>query len=373
MFFLRVSRIVPSTFSKTILHHNTAKASFKHTVLNTGAPLFAKMASHDSQELNSFLETCKAKVKTGSPVHIVMGNEASDLDSMVCSIVHSLFLQRINGNNAVVYAPYINIPRAEFPLRTEAAYLFKKLDIKIDHLIFENEVDLKILKEQGSLEITLVDHNALATKQKFLEPCVKAIIDHHVDEHKYSSAQRNIAMIGSCATLVSEMIFEAPFGPTLVSGPVGDLLLSTILLDTVNLDPTKGRGTPRDESAAARLLEFCPWIDRNTEFKAISDAKFDQSGLSVDELLRKDYKEEEAKTHKYGIASIGVSIHDLLAKYGPDALLEMVTTARRERALHSLMIMAAFTGASNSFSRQLLITADDEASLDNIAAFLEAQ
>lgn len=80
--------------------------------------------------------------------HVVMGNEASDLDSMVSSTFHAYFrsynpLFPSTGRPLVIfhyiiisyeidekeyfYVPVMNIPREDFSLRTEAAWLFDKV------------------------------------------------------------------------------------------------------------------------------------------------------------------------------------------------------------------------------------------------------
>eukprot|EP00954_Amorphochlora_amoebiformis_P014664 1147417-Amorphochlora_amoeboformis.AAC.1 len=49
----------------------------------------------------------------------VMGNQASDLDSMVCCVVYSFFLQvrALSKGSRCRYSPLINIPRKHFRLR----------------------------------------------------------------------------------------------------------------------------------------------------------------------------------------------------------------------------------------------------------------
>lgn len=38
---------------------------------------------------------------------------------------------------------------------------------------------------------------------------VEEIIDHHKDEKLYTNLNRTIEMVGSCATLVAEKLFES--------------------------------------------------------------------------------------------------------------------------------------------------------------------
>lgn len=76
----------------------------------------------DVARLNTFLKDTKTKfpslVAEGKLVGIVIGNEACDLDSIVCSTMLAYFLASYT-NDAYNYVPVINIPRDEFVLRTE--------------------------------------------------------------------------------------------------------------------------------------------------------------------------------------------------------------------------------------------------------------
>lgn len=116
--------------------------------------------------LNEFLRQSRGKLlaaatahatssETRVVAHVVMGNEASDMDSMVSSSLHA-FLRSLSplptqtgmclshshtvhqqalmhiGEEIGVehfYAPVMNIPREDFTLRTEAAWLFDKVGL----------------------------------------------------------------------------------------------------------------------------------------------------------------------------------------------------------------------------------------------------
>lgn len=53
------------------------------------------------------------------------------------------------------------------------------------------------------LQVTLVDHNRLASSQTFLKPCVTSVIDHHAMENVFPEAMCTIKLIGSCSSLVA--------------------------------------------------------------------------------------------------------------------------------------------------------------------------
>ena len=55
----------------------------------------------------------------------------------------------------------LNIPRAEFPLRTDNVFLLRESGLSQDYPVFRNELDLAALHRAGRLDLTLVDHNLL--------------------------------------------------------------------------------------------------------------------------------------------------------------------------------------------------------------------
>ena len=49
--------------------------------------------------------------------------------------------------------------------------------------------------------------------QAFLAPAVRAVVDHHDDAARFGEARpRVVAPVGSCATLVAEMLLELEGG-----------------------------------------------------------------------------------------------------------------------------------------------------------------
>lgn len=109
------------------------------------------MSSESVAKLNQFLSsTSKDTLLSKSDsrtFHIVIGNEASDMDSIVSSIVYAFYKNSTEGNNEnvsrkqiksyhQVYVPVINIPREDFALRTETTWIFSQLQIPSQSLIF---------------------------------------------------------------------------------------------------------------------------------------------------------------------------------------------------------------------------------------------
>lgn len=59
------------------------------------------------------------------------------------------------------FIPVLNIPRADFALRTETTFALREQGIPATSLIFRDEIDLGGLHRSGLLSLTLVDHHVL--------------------------------------------------------------------------------------------------------------------------------------------------------------------------------------------------------------------
>lgn len=96
-----------------------------------------------ANEINSFLQKSLESVnsKDVKKYHFVMGNEASDMDSIISSISYAFFRQsQVKNEKEEAYVPVMNIPRKDFALRTETDYIFQKLGINKQNLLFYPEI-----------------------------------------------------------------------------------------------------------------------------------------------------------------------------------------------------------------------------------------
>ena len=116
-----------------------------------------------NNNMMTWLGSLKNNFSNTKQVTVVMGNEAADLDSMASAVTYAWYLNLSDSSGN--YFPLINIPRADFKLRTEAVYLFKEAGVDIDQLLFIEDVDLEKLKAGSNLKLILVDHNKLASSQ----------------------------------------------------------------------------------------------------------------------------------------------------------------------------------------------------------------
>lgn len=312
------------------------------------------MSSSGAEKLTSFLHHGSELVRKSfdGKVSFVMGNEASDMDSIVSSIIYAYFKQLKVKPEEHLYLPLINIPREDFPLRTESQWIFDQLGLKTDNLLFYPEVTAFIESkvQKSKLNFILVDHNKLSTSQSFIANLIEEIVDHHTNEGL--KVPKVIEMVGSCTSLVAEKI--AQNAPELFDNVVvSKLLLGTILLDTVNLDPKYKKVTPKDESIAKTLsakLKFTS-EQQTTFFNELQEKRFDVSALGTYDLLRADYKQFQMNKVSVGISSCKRSFKEWFQK-DPNFIANVDRYFNNSK-IDILFIMTQYMDEKNAMHREL--------------------
>ena len=317
------------------------------------------------QALNDFLHAAKASLEMSRSVRVILGNQASDLDSMASSVAYAYLLSNDRVSPEETVLPVMNIPRADFRLRTEAVYLFNEVCIDASTFIFLDEIDLGGLRKNKHVKLVLIDHNKLAKSQEALANLVDEIIDHHKDDNLYPQVtKRTIEPVGSTATLIAERIIDRK--AQLLDEGLATLLLGTILLDTANLDPSRAK--PKDEAMVNNLSQVAV-ISRNALFAKVQFEKFNPGPLDTRDLLRKDYKEGQAGTIKYGISSVPISVSQWSAK--DDKLAEGFRAYGASRNLDVLLTMHFYE--DTEFRRELgLFSLKQELSEQIVSALSDA-
>ncbi|NWH68351.1 PRUN1 Exopolyphosphatase, partial [Geococcyx californianus] len=246
-------------------------------------------------------------VRNHREVHVVMGNEACDLDSTVSALAMAYFLAKTSPSPKAAFVPVLNIPRADFALRTETTFLLREQGIPTASLVFRDEIDLGGLHGAGLLAMTLVDHHVLPGADAALEEAVVEILDHRPLERDHPGCRVTVEPVGSCATLVTERIAQGP--PGVLDRLTAALLHATILLDCVNLSPAAGKATPRDVACVSLLEARFPELPaRDAVFEALQAAKFDVSGLTTQQMLQKDLKVLASDELLVAISSVYVDV-----------------------------------------------------------------
>ncbi|XP_076337616.1 exopolyphosphatase PRUNE1-like isoform X2 [Tachypleus tridentatus] len=269
-------------------------------------------------------------------IHVVLGNESCDLDSAVTSIVTAFLLCQRKSELECVVLPVLNVVRKDFRLRTEVTFFLQKTNIPLDLLIFKDEIDLEKLAKEKKLYLTLVDHNILSADQQCLEEAVVRVIDHHKLECRDRGVRcdMTVEMVGSCCTLVAEKMFT--MCPSVIDQQVAMLLYGTILLDTVCLLKEAKRVTQKDIDIVTKLETKLEKVERIEVFEALQKAKLDISGLTIEEMLRKDLKVVEGNKFRIAMPSISGFLEDLKAKPKLSIALEEYITKNN---YHGLVIM----------------------------------
>lgn len=301
-----------------------------------------------SDKLQAFLKGAADAARSGRGVRVFLGNEASDLDSMASSILFAY--SKGPASAGLSNVPVMNIPREDFNLRTEAVWLFRQVGLGAENLLFLDDLNLDKLFSAGGSKLVLVDHNKLASNQAGFADAVEEILDHHADEGLYPKARKNIFPVGSASTLAAEVLLD---GGSMDAG-AATLALGTILLDTVNLDLEAKRVTPRDSSAAEKLLAISG-ADRKTLFDNLQFEKFNVAALSTRDILRKDYKEYRMGSVMCGMSSALLPFADWFKK--DKGIEESFRDYAKSRNLNALVIMAAYTAPE--FTREMAVHAAD--------------
>ncbi|KAG7719037.1 hypothetical protein KL949_002103 [Ogataea haglerorum] len=281
-----------------------------------------------------------------SRVTLVTGNQSADMDSVVSAIAYST----LSSKSLVL--PLINIPRQDFDLRRDIVHVMKHSDINVKDLIFLDDIEScwdQLAKTK--VDLVLVDHNkpqgdVVNNLMNELGATVVGIIDHHEDEKLFTNASpRIIKKSGSCVSLVLNHFKEqvARIDPKLAK-----LFLSPLVIDTSGL---KHRVEQVDKDALELLL---PKLQADQAFlqawtNELNTAKQNVEGLSLRDLLRKDYKEYRT----VGISSMVVSL-DYLSRFD---LLPSLESWIKERKLDIAIIMTSYN--DKKFHREIMFHGDD--------------
>ncbi|XP_019480822.1 PREDICTED: protein prune homolog isoform X1 [Hipposideros armiger] len=301
--------------------------------------------------MEDYLQACRAALQGSRPLHVVLGNEACDLDSMVSALALAFYLAKTTEADEV-FVPVLNIKRSELPLRGDNVFFLQKVHIPESLLIFRDEIDLHALHKAGWLTLTLVDHHALPTSDAALEDAVAEVLDHRPIEQKCCPpCHVTVELVGSCTTLVTERILQG--APETLDRQTAALLHGTIILDCVNMDLNIGKATPKDKKYVAKLEALFPDLpDRKDIFDSLQKAKFDVSGLTTEQMLRKDQKTITRQGISVAISAIYMDLEAFLQRSGLIADLHAFCQAH---SYDALVAMTIFFNTHNEPVRQLAI------------------
>ncbi|XP_061180550.1 uncharacterized protein LOC133189157 isoform X2 [Saccostrea echinata] len=301
-----------------------------------------------------------------SKIHVVIGNEACDLDSAVSALTYSYFLHKASSSSQPLCLPVLNTQKSKFHLKTDTKFLLSHTGINPDYLTFRDDLDLHDLHQQGRLILTLVDHNVLVGHDSSLEDSVVMVIDHRPLERKPCDRVKIIQdLVGSCSSLVARILLDSP--EFTICPQVATLLLGTILVNTVNTSPEAGKTTPYDQEILCRLTQIVPDLDKDKLYSDIQQAKNDISALNTKEVLEKDLKCVTHGNHTVVMSSIPVSLEVFLQRSDVSESMNSVMLDRKGQSV-VVMTMHVDTGVPR---REILIFSNSVEETTKLAEFLK--
>ena len=126
----------------------------------------------------------------------------------------------------------------------------------------------------------------------------------NLDENRIIAfdSSSNKALVASCCTLIGELILRSTnfnIDDTLLDKVTATLLLSIILLDSINLDINAKKVTERDIKIS-NILESYSLIDKNIIFNWLQNEKFNPvywENISFNDCLLYDYKQFKVRSN----------------------------------------------------------------------------
>ncbi|XP_051271835.1 exopolyphosphatase PRUNE1 [Dicentrarchus labrax] len=321
--------------------------------------------------MEEFLSSCRRAAQVdqdpaGSGFHVVLGNEACDVDSMVCALTYAYFLSK-TAQSQMLALPLLNIRQADLVLRSDNVYLLRQVGLSPDLLLFRDQLDLRALQKAGRLRLTLVDHNVLPSSDSDLEGAVVEVIDHHLLEREPSPfCPVTVETVGSCATLVTERIIQKT--PEILDQQVAQLLYAAVVLDCVNMAPSAGKVTVKDSELALALESRFPALPpRGALFHNLNNAKFDVTGLNTEQMLLKDMKSVSGSLN-LAISVLYINLQDFLQ--GVELEAELSAFCLKFGFDLLLLMTISFTESSEPI-RELAVFSHSTTCREEVSLYLE--
>ncbi|KAK9718149.1 DHHA2 domain [Popillia japonica] len=227
-------------------------------------------------------------------IHIIMGNEACDLDSTVSALSLAYFMhENRNTVEDSITLPLLNVKKEEFDLRIENCYVLDQIGVNRSTLFYKDTLNMKDLLNNYNVKLTLVDHHVLAQDQQYLKPNVVGIFDHRPRDPNViwsDNVDVKLQLVGSCATLITDEIYAK--NPSRLSPTLAKILYETVIFDTIGLSPQAGKVKDLDIEVSKKLEQFLqiPNPDHQGLFNKLWAEHNNVSHLTPRQLLIKDMK-----------------------------------------------------------------------------------
>jgi len=338
--------------------------SLRYTIFNTVSTCQHLVLVTMDEYLRTVKATLSGAVAKKQPIHVILGNEACDLDSAVCAVTYAYYLHQTSNKLTV---PMLNIPQEDYSLRTESTYFLGKCGITQDLLHFRDTLDLHALHAASLLSLTLVDFNVLRGKDAGLVESVCEILDHHQRECiEKANVEVEIELVGSCCTLVADRLMSDAKFEFVKFMPI--LLYGTILLDTVCLSKEAARATQHDHDVIDKLEKILDEpVNKQSLFCELQAAKADISSLSSQDILRKDMKQVSGGSTHIAICSLPIDIVSFIAREDAgESLASLSSTIRVD-----LIVLMSLTMNKDSPYRQIAVYSKQQSTVEKMCRKLE--
>jgi len=210
----------------------------------------------------------------------IIGHKNPDTDSICSAITYQDFLAK-QGIEARAFALG--------SLNNETKLILEKFNIETPEIIS---------KLPKNSEVILVDHNEKKqTIDNSTDLDIVEVIDHHkVDFKTDKPISILVRPLGSTCSIIAEKYFKENIDP---DKKIAGLLLSAIISDTLFFrSPTT---TDKDKELADRLAGLAGIEDVEAWSLQMFNAKSDLGNISIEDLIRLDYKTFNFKDGEYGI------------------------------------------------------------------------
>lgn len=351
------------------------------------------LKGHVAQSLHALRHHQLSAINT----KVYLGNEAADADSIVSSLCCSYFdfLQHsvlpVESTVSKAFIPFVSINRCELRLRRDVEVLLGKVNVLLEDLVCLDDIPSFVGLNPDSVHVTLLDHNHLSSKEvSFIKrlckidaslPLVTEIIDHHADFGQHVECcgmfrniaynnEQNVAEAGSACTLLAEKFLSQA---KRLDSDIATLLLGVIALDTINMSPQAGKGTPRDATAIAELAKVTSHSTQGL-YDELSNAKLDRgywNGLSAADCLLLDYKlfhvaasSDSGLKFDIGMAAVLLPIEDFLSK------ADLVGASAVYLQTCDILVVMTLYDVRDVIHRDLLFISKSEDRLHSIEQFL---
>lgn len=204
----------------------------------------------------------------------VLGHVSPDLDAMASSVEYAQFLIK-----TVKYSDIDIVAVRSGEPNKETEFVFEKFGVKIPDSIENYNISDEDI-------FVLTDHNEESQRHpSVVNERILEIVDHHKININFPSPIKvNIEPLGSTSTIIYQLFKSSNTEPP---EKIAGLMLSGLLSDTQGLKASTT--TETDRQFAGELSERLK-IDLDEFAMELFKAKSDISGLTADEIAKKDYK-----------------------------------------------------------------------------------